>query len=140
VALAIVVGVPLSVPVELLKLIPGGVALITKLVMGPPVDWILKPVAEVLTVLVSAEDESAKAGAAGPAEPVAPAGPAGPVAPAGPIIDTPAGQPDVTFFGPNNVLVTELINISPGEPNVLVGSVMPVQRVFPDLLFVPATP
>jgi hypothetical protein len=63
-----------------------------------------------------------------------------PVAPVGPIIETPAGQPDVTFFGPNNVLVTELINISPGEPNVLVGSVMPVQRVFPDLLFVPATP
>jgi len=149
VALAIVVGVPLSVPVELLKLIPGGVALITKIVMAPPVDWILKPVAEVLTVLVSAEDESVKAGAAGaPAEPAGPAGPAGPappgpcgpVAPVGPIIETPAGQLDVTFFGPNNVLVTELINISPGSPIALVGSVMPVQRVFPDLLFVPATP
>jgi hypothetical protein len=47
-----------------LKLIPGGVALIVKLAMAPPVERIVKPVAAVLTVPVSEEAERVKAGAA----------------------------------------------------------------------------
>jgi hypothetical protein len=47
-----------------LKLMPGGVALIPKLAMAPPVEEIVNPVAAVLTVLVSDEAERVKAGAA----------------------------------------------------------------------------
>jgi len=43
---------------------PGGVALIAKLAMAPPVEEIVKPVAAVLTVLVSADDVRVKAGVA----------------------------------------------------------------------------
>jgi hypothetical protein len=43
---------------------PAGVALIAKLAIAPPVEEMVKPVAAVLTVLVSVEDESVKAGAA----------------------------------------------------------------------------
>ena len=64
VALATVVGVPVSAPVDVLKLIPAGVALMAKLAMAPPVELIVNPVAAVLTVLVSDDDESVKAGAA----------------------------------------------------------------------------
>ena len=64
VALATVVGVPVSAPVDVLKLIPAGVALMAKLAMAPPVESIVNPVAAVLTVLVSEDDERVKAGAA----------------------------------------------------------------------------
>jgi hypothetical protein len=64
VALATVVGVPVSAPVDVLKLIPAGVALMAKLAMAPPVELIVNPVAAVLTVLVSEDDERVKAGAA----------------------------------------------------------------------------
>ena len=46
-----------------LKLIPAGVALIPKLAMAPPVELMVNPVATVLTVLVSDEEERVKAGA-----------------------------------------------------------------------------
>jgi hypothetical protein len=42
---------------------PAGVALMAKLAMVPPVELMVKPVAAVLTVLVSDEEESVKAGA-----------------------------------------------------------------------------
>ena len=58
------VGVPVSAPVEVLKLIPAGVALMAKLAMAPPVELMVNPVATVLTVLVSDEEERVKAGAA----------------------------------------------------------------------------
>jgi hypothetical protein len=45
-----------------LKLIPVGVSLIAKLVMASPVEIMVKPVATVLTVLVSDEEERVKAG------------------------------------------------------------------------------
>ena len=48
----------------MLKLIPAGVALMAKLAMAPPVELIVNPVAAVLTVRVSDDDESVKAGAA----------------------------------------------------------------------------
>lgn len=64
VALATVVGIPVSAPVDVLKLIPAGVALMAKLAMAPPVELIVNPVAAVLTVLVSEDDERVKAGAA----------------------------------------------------------------------------
>jgi hypothetical protein len=64
VALAAVVGVPVSAPVDVLQLIPAGVALIVKLAIAPPVELMVNPVAAVLTVLVSDDDESVKAGAA----------------------------------------------------------------------------
>ena len=48
----------------MLKLIPAGVALIPKLAMAPPVELMVNPVATVLTVLVSDEEERVKAGAA----------------------------------------------------------------------------
>jgi len=51
-----------------LKLIPAGVALMAKLAMAPPVELIVNPVAAVLTVRVSDDDESVKAGAASGAE------------------------------------------------------------------------
>jgi hypothetical protein len=57
------VGVPVNAPVEVLKLMPAGVALIVKLAMAPPVEMIVKPVATVLTVLVSEDEERVKAGA-----------------------------------------------------------------------------
>jgi len=47
-----------------LKLIPAGVALMAKLAMAPPVELIVNPVAAVLTVRVSDDDESVKAGVA----------------------------------------------------------------------------
>jgi hypothetical protein len=53
-----------SAPVLVLKLIPGGVELIAKLAMAPPVDEMVKPVAAVLTVRVSDAAERVKAGAA----------------------------------------------------------------------------
>ena len=62
VAAAIVFGVPVSAPVVVLKLILGGVALIAKLVMTEPVELVVKPVAAVLTVRVSVDDVSVKAG------------------------------------------------------------------------------
>jgi hypothetical protein len=64
VAPATVVGVPVSAPVLVLKLIPAGVALMAKLAMAPPVELIVNPVAAVLTVRVSDDDESVKAGVA----------------------------------------------------------------------------
>jgi hypothetical protein len=47
-----------------LKLIPAGVELIPKFAIAPPVELIVNPVATVLTVRVSDDDESVKAGAA----------------------------------------------------------------------------
>jgi len=64
VAPATVVGVPVSAPVLVLKLIPAGVALMAKLAMAPPVELIVNPVAAVLTVRVSADDVRVKAGVA----------------------------------------------------------------------------
>jgi len=59
------VGVPVNAPVEVLKLIPAGAAgEIAKLAIAPPVEEIVKPVATVLTVLVSADDVRVKAGVA----------------------------------------------------------------------------
>jgi hypothetical protein len=57
-----VVGVPERAPVVVLKLIPGGVALIAKLVIEPPVELTVNPLAAVLTVLVSDEEDRVKAG------------------------------------------------------------------------------
>jgi hypothetical protein len=57
-----VIGVPVSAPVDVLKLIPGGVASIAKLVIGPPVEVTVNPVATSLTFFVSAEEERVKAG------------------------------------------------------------------------------
>jgi len=57
-----VLGVPVREPVVVLKLIPGGVALIAKLVIGPPVEVTVNPVATVLTSLVSDEAERVKTG------------------------------------------------------------------------------
>ena len=53
---------------------------------------------------------------------------------------TPAGQPVVKSFGPNRTFVVELINMSPAEPQVLSGSVVPFQRVLPSVPFFPSTP
>ena len=65
VAEAITLGVPLNAPVEVLKLMPLGAAgEIAKLAIAPPVELIVKPVATVLTVLLSDDDERVKAGAA----------------------------------------------------------------------------
>ena len=65
VAVATVFGVPVRAPVDVLKLIPGGVALIPKLAIVPPVDVaIVNPVAAVFTVLLSDAEERVKAGAA----------------------------------------------------------------------------
>ena len=54
----------MNAPVEVLKLIPAGVALIAKLAIAPPVDEMVKPFAKVFAVRVSEEDERVKAGAA----------------------------------------------------------------------------
>jgi hypothetical protein len=43
---------------------PAGVALIAKLAIAPPVDEMVKPVAEMFAVRVSDEEERVKAGAA----------------------------------------------------------------------------
>ena len=64
VAVATDVGVPVSAPVEVLKLIPAGVALIAKLAIKPPVDEMVKPFATMFTVRVSDEEDRVKAGAA----------------------------------------------------------------------------
>jgi hypothetical protein len=64
VAVATEVGVPVSAPVEVLKLMPAGVALIAKLAIRPPVEEIVKPVAAMFTVRVSDEEERVKEGAA----------------------------------------------------------------------------
>jgi hypothetical protein len=64
VAAATEVGVPVSAPVKVLKLMPAGVALIAKLAMVPPVALIVKPVATMFAVRVSDADERVKAGAA----------------------------------------------------------------------------
>jgi hypothetical protein len=58
------VGVPESKPVEVSKATPAGVAgEIAKLTIVPPVDAMEYPEMDELTVLVSAIDESVKAGA-----------------------------------------------------------------------------
>ena len=54
----------MSAPVEVLKLIPAGVALMAKLAIAPPVELMVNPVAAVLTVRVSEAEERVKAGAA----------------------------------------------------------------------------
>jgi hypothetical protein len=59
-----VVGVPVRVPVYVLKLIPGGVALIAKRLIAPPVELVVKPVATVFSSLDSEEEESVKIGSA----------------------------------------------------------------------------
>jgi hypothetical protein len=59
-----VFGVPVSAPVVVLKLIPGGVAFIANLEISPPVELIVNPVAAVSAFLVSDEEESVKAGSA----------------------------------------------------------------------------
>lgn len=65
VAVATVFGVPVKAPVDVLKLIPGGVALIPKLAIVPPVDVaIVNPVAAVFTGLLSVDADRVKAGAA----------------------------------------------------------------------------
>jgi hypothetical protein len=64
VADATVFGVPVSAPVVVLKVIPGGVALIAKLAIAPPVELMVNPVAAMFTVFVSAMEERVKAGAA----------------------------------------------------------------------------
>ena len=56
------VGVPESAPVVVLKLIPGGVALIAKLVIAGPVEVAVNPVADAPAVLVSEEAERVKTG------------------------------------------------------------------------------
>ena len=58
-------GVPLNAPVEVLKLMPAGAAgEIAKLAILPPVELTVKPVATVLTVLLSDVEVRVKAGAA----------------------------------------------------------------------------
>jgi hypothetical protein len=57
-----VFGVPVSAPVVVLKLIPGGVALIVYLANGPPVELAVNPVAAVFTVLLSDEEVIVNAG------------------------------------------------------------------------------
>ena len=56
-------GVPVRAPVIVLKLIPGGVALMLKLAIAPPVELIVNPVADVFTVLLSVEEDNVKVGA-----------------------------------------------------------------------------
>ena len=62
VADATVLGVPVKAPVLILKLIPGGVELIAKLEIAPPVELIVNPVAAVSTVLLSVEEDNENAG------------------------------------------------------------------------------
>ena len=56
-------GVPVRAPVVVLKLIPGGVALMLKLAIAPPVELEVKPVAAVFTVRVSDDEDKVNAGA-----------------------------------------------------------------------------
>jgi hypothetical protein len=62
VAAATVFGVPVKAPVLILKLIPGGVELIAKLEIAPPVEVVVNPVAAVSTVLLSVEEDNENAG------------------------------------------------------------------------------
>ena len=62
VAVATVFGVPVRAPVLLLKLIPGGVALMLNLEIAPPVEVAVNPVAVVFTVLLSEEEDKVNAG------------------------------------------------------------------------------
>ena len=62
VADATVFGVPVRAPVLLLKLIPGGVALMLNLEITPPVEVVVNPVAVVFTVLLSEEEDKVNAG------------------------------------------------------------------------------
>ena len=62
VAVATVLGVPVRAPVLLLKLIPGGVALMLNLEIAPPVEVAVNPVAVVFTVLLSEEEDKVNAG------------------------------------------------------------------------------
>ena len=64
VADATALGVPLKAPVVVLKLIPGGVALILKLAIAPPVELVVNPVAAVFAVRDSDDEERVNAGAA----------------------------------------------------------------------------
>ena len=64
VADATVLGMPVNAPVVVSKLIPGGVELIAKLVIAPPVELIVNPLAAVFTVLLSEDAESVKVGEA----------------------------------------------------------------------------
>ena len=59
---ATVLGVPVNVPFAALKLIPGGVALIAKLAIAPPVELAVNPVAAVFTVRDSDDDVNVNAG------------------------------------------------------------------------------
>ena len=52
----------------------------------------------------------------------------------------PAGQLPSRFLGPNKVFVAALINISPGDPNVLSGSFTPFHNVLPSWPFFPSLP
>ena len=61
-AVATVVGVPVKAPVDVLKLIPAGVASIAKLAMVPPVGVTVNPVAAVFLAIVSVEDERVNEG------------------------------------------------------------------------------
>ena len=64
-AAATVFGVPVSAPVVVSKLIPGGVALIAKLAIAPPVELAVNPVARVFTVLLSEDEDKVNTGGAG---------------------------------------------------------------------------
>jgi hypothetical protein len=63
VAGATVFGVPVRAPVVVSKLIPGGVALMLKLAIAPPVEFAVNPVATVFTVLLSEDEDKVNAGA-----------------------------------------------------------------------------
>jgi hypothetical protein len=64
VVVATEVGVPVKAPVEVLKLMPAGIALIAKLAIAPPVELMVNPVAKMFAVRVSDEEERVKAGTA----------------------------------------------------------------------------
>ena len=55
-------GVPVRAPVVVLKLIPGGVELMAKLAMAPPVELAVNPVAAVFTVRDSDDEVNVNAG------------------------------------------------------------------------------
>jgi hypothetical protein len=63
VAPAIVVGAPVSVPVEVSKLIPAGVAEIEKLAISPPVEFVVNAVPDVKYVRVAEDEDRVNAGA-----------------------------------------------------------------------------
>ena len=64
VADATVLGVPVKAPVVVLKLIPGGVELMEYLAIAPPVEVLVNPVAAVLTVLLSLDEDKVNTGSA----------------------------------------------------------------------------